>query len=231
MTRHPSDEILFDLAGGGDPLGSTKGHLESGCRRCEGKLREYRLLLAALNSPALAGEPPVHALERATSWLHDELGGHVGEARATTGAEAEGVSKQPSAARAPRPRLNERIASVLRRFEAALVFDSAATPAMAGVRAGSPEGARQLLYRAEMGSLHLEIEVLRSGRRSLTGQFVHAGDSMVKTGRLSIASSGRRIERRLRSNALFRVHSLPAGPAQIEIQWGDQLLVVPPLPE
>src|SRR6266850_100800 len=91
----------------------------------------------------------------------------------------------------PRERMS--LAGRAGRVVAALVFDSLRQPAIAGARSSGFEG-RQLLYRAEVYSIDVQVAPVDQGSAELTGQILREGEAMFESVgglRLDLIDEGR----------------------------------------
>ena len=128
-----------------------------------------------------------------------------------------------------RPRLFERIG----RSVAALVFDSLAQPAVAGVRS-TETASRQLLYQAADYSIDLQVarstesranliaQVLRENQprfesvAGLTVELIHAGERVAKTTTNEMGE--------------FTIGDIAAGAYDLRVETNDGTITVPGLP-
>jgi hypothetical protein len=148
--RCPSFERLLDYLDGklaASESSSVQAHLASDCVSCAASRQWYQQVRAVAAADDTV-EPPAWVLKRALRIFDQQ-----------------------------RPRLGER--STVERMKdavAALVFDSFARPAVAGVRSTETSN-RQLLYRA--GDYHLDLQIAPAGpsRPDLIGQVLREGDA------------------------------------------------------
>jgi len=118
---------------------------------------------------------------------------------------------------------NARRASALRRVVAALIFDSALTPLVYGMRAGAPAG-RQMIYGAEDFSVDLRVAPI--GRLwGLSGQLL--GDEGMQSAELSGAPGT--AQAALNDLSEFSFPPVPPGQYTLTLRLSDLDIEIPDL--